>query len=327
MRGRWVEPDVRDDVVACIEGLTRRCTIPRTTLLGWASIRRSVYYSWCGRQGIGNRPGGMPPNPRAATPEEEAAVLAYARDHPGLGYRRLAYMMIDGDVAALSPSTVYRILKEGGLTGRTPTPTSKGKGFKQPSGPHRHWHIDFTYINISGTFHFLCAVLDGYSRAILSWDIKPTMTAGDAQIVVERARELYPDARPRVISDNGKQFVGREFTSLLKIHGFGQATTSPYYPQSNGKIERFNGSLKNECIYPGTPLTLEDALRIVGRWVEHYNRERLHSAIGYVAPMAMLEGRQKEIHDSRDEKLARARIARQNENNQRNNDAEDPLAA
>ena len=72
---------------------------------------------------------------------------------------------------------------------------------------------------------------------------------------------------------------------------------------------------------------LEDALRIVGRWVEHYNRERLHSAIGYVAPMAMLEGRQKEIHDGRDEKLARARIARQNENNQRNNDAEDPLAA
>ena len=78
---------------------------------------------------------------------------------------------------------------------------------------------------------------------------------------------------------------------------------------------------------PRHPLTLEDALRIVGRWVEHYNRERLHSAIGYVAPMAMLEGGQKEIHDSRDEKLARARIARQNENNQRNNEAEDSLAA
>ncbi len=317
MRGRWVEPDVRDGVVATVEGQARRCAIPRTKLLGWAEVGRSVYYGWRDRQGAGNRPGGVAPNPRAATAAEKAAVLAYARAHPGQGYRRLAYMMIDGDVACLSPSAVYGILKGGGLLGAPPRPSSKGGGFKQPSAPHRHWHIDFTYLNLSGTFYFLCAVLDGHSRAILAWDISPTMTAGDAGLVLQRAHELHPEAKPRVINDNGKQFVGRESTTLLKLHGFGQATTSPYHPQSNGKIERFNGSLKNECIYPAAPLTAEDARRVVAAYVEHYNNGRLHSAIGYVPPAAVLEGRREAIHEGRDEKLAKARAARHkhNENN------------
>ena len=89
--------------------------------------------------------------------------------------------------------------------------------------------------------------------------------------------------------------MGREFTSLLKTADFTRATTSPYYPQSNGKIERFNGSLKNECIYPTTPLTLEDAKRVVAGYVDHYNNVRLHSAIGYVPPTAVLEGRRDAI--------------------------------
>jgi transposase InsO family protein len=219
-------------------------------------------------------------------------------------------MMIDADVVYLSPATVYRILSTNGVLGRPPKPSMKGTSFKQPKAPHSHWHIDFTYLNLSGTFHFLCAILDGYSRAILSWDIAPTMTSEDAQIVLQRARDAYPDARPKVISDNGKQFVGREFTSLLKTADFTRATTSPYYPQSNGKIERFNGSLKNECIYPTTPLTIEDAKRVVSVYVDHYNNVRLHSATGYVLPAAVLEGRRDAIHEQRDKKLAQARLKR-----------------
>jgi putative transposase len=86
--------------------------------------------------------------------------------------------------------------------------------------------------------------------------------------------------------------------------------TSPYYPQSNGKIERWHRSLKSECIRPGTPLSLEDARRLVARYVEHYNTVRLHSAIGYITPRDMLEGRQQEIFHPRDEKLEAARERR-----------------
>ena len=96
----------------------------------------------------------------------------------------------------------------------------------------------------------------------------------------------------------------------IRICGMTHVRTSPYYPQSNGKLERFHGSIKGECIRPGTPLSLEDALRIVGRYVEHYNQVRLHSAIGYIAPADKLTGREAEIFTARDRKLAEARQRR-----------------
>ena len=83
--------------------------------------------------------------------------------------------------------------------------------------------------------------------------------------------------------------------------------TSPNYPQSNGKLERWHKSLKSECIRPGTPLSLEDAERLIQQYVDRYNYVRLHSAIGYVTPNDMLAGRQGEIHAERDRKLEAAR--------------------
>ena len=88
--------------------------------------------------------------------------------------------------------------------------------------------------------------------------------------------------------------------------------TSPYYPQSNGKIERWHKSLKAECIRPGTPLSLEDARRLVEGYVEHYNNVRLNSAIGHITPKDMLAGHQQEIQPDRDRKLEAAREQRKN---------------
>ena len=82
--------------------------------------------------------------------------------------------------------------------------------------------------------------------------------------------------------------------------------TSPYYPQSNGKMERWFKTLKGECIRVKTPLSLEDARRLVAEFVAHYNTVRLHSAIGYVTPADKLAGREKEIWAERKRKLAEA---------------------
>ncbi len=87
--------------------------------------------------------------------------------------------------------------------------------------------------------------------------------------------------------------------------------SSPYYPQSNGKIERWYKSLKAECLRPGTPLSPKDARRLIQQYVDHYNAVRLHSAVGYVTPQDMLAGRQAEIHAARDRKLEEARRQRQ----------------
>jgi len=154
-------------------------------------------------------------------------------------------------------------------------------------------------------------VLDGYSRFIVHWDLRQSMTEADIEIILQNAKETYPDAKPRVISDNGPQFIARDFKEFIRIPGMTHVRTSPYYPQSNGKLERWHQSIKRECIRPGTPLTLEDARRLIASYVDHYNTVRLHSAIGFVTPSDMLAGRQAEIHAARDRKLEEARRQRQ----------------
>ena len=171
--------------------------------------------------------------------------------------------------------------------------------------------MDVSYINLGGTFYYLCSVLDGYSRSIVHWDLRESMKEADVERILERAREKYSEAKPRMISDNGPQFIARDFKEFIRISGMTHIRTSPYYPQSNGKIERWHKSLKQECIRPLTPLTLDDARRLIQAYVDRYNTVRLHSAIGYVTPQDMLLGRQAEIHAERDRKLEQARRLRQ----------------
>ncbi len=137
----------------------------------------------------------------------------------------------------------------------------KGRGFEPPVKPHEHWHIDISYLNIQGTFYDLCCVLDGYSRFLVAWDLRESMTEQPVEIVLQRARERFPNATPRILSDNGPQFIARDFKQFVRISGMTHVRTSPYYPQSNGKLERFNQSVKVECIRPKTPLSMEDARR------------------------------------------------------------------
>ena len=137
------------------------------------------------------------------------------------------------------------------------------------------------------------------------------MTEAEIEIILECAKELHSEARPRIISDNGPQFIAKDFKEFIRVSGMTHVRTSPYYPQSNGKIERWHKSLKGECIRPGAPLSLEDARRLVEGYVEHYNNVRLNSAIGYITPKDMLAVRQQEIHAERDCKLEEARKQRQ----------------
>jgi len=281
-------------------------------LVLWLGISLSKFYDWRKRYGNVNEHNARIPRDHWLTDEEKRAILDYEREYPMEGYRRLAFMMLDDDVAAASPATVYRVLKSADRL-RRPSPVNarKGNGFHQPSRPHRHWHIDFSHLNICGTFYHICSVLDGYSRYVVHWEIRETMFESDAEIVVQRARETFPGENPRIISDNGPQFIAKDFKQFIRICGMTHVTTSPYYPQSNGKKERWFGTLKRECIRPGTPLSLEEARRLVARFVEHYNAARLHSAIGYVTPADKLLGLESVIHAQRDQKLEEARRRRQ----------------
>jgi len=134
-------------------------------------------------------------------------------------------------------------------------------------------------------------VIDGFSRTILAWEVRASMKEDEVEIVLQKARESAPGATPRIISDNGPQFVARDFREFVRLTGMTHVRTSPYYPQSNGRIELFHKTIKAEAIRRLTPLSLDDARRVVGSFVEHYNNVRLHSAVGYVAPADVLAGK------------------------------------
>jgi hypothetical protein len=307
----WVPHDVRDQVVDFVRRWSEKTEIGVGRFVSWLGIAGSKFYTWRERYGRVNEHNAWIPRDFWLEPWEKEAILQFHFEHPLEGYRRLTFMMLDAEVVAVSPSSVWRVLRQAGCLSRWKgRPSRKGTGFEQPPHPHQHWHIDVSYINLSGTFYYLCSVLDGYSRYIVHWDLREAMKESDIEVILQGAKESYPEAKPRIISDNGPQFIARDFKEFIRISGMTHVRTSPFYPQSNGKLERWHKSLKRECIRPLTPLTVDDGLRLIEAYVDYYNTVRLHSAIGYVTPQDMLAGRQAEIHAARDRKLERARQLR-----------------
>ena len=307
----WVAHDIRDQVVDFVGHWSQRAELPTAQLLRWAELSPRKYHRWQDRYGKANEHNGKVPRDHWLEDWERLSIVEFARKYPLEGYRRLAFMMIDRDVVAVSPSSVYRVLKAAGLIPSLwPKPSRKGTGFVQPLQPHEHWHIDFSHVNIGGTFYYLCSILDGASRYIVHWEIREAMKEADAEIVLQKAREKHPEARPRIISDNGPQFVAKDFKEFIRLWQTSHVFTSPYYPQSNGKLERWHRTLKEQAIRPKTPLDIQQARQVVGEFVDHYNNVRLHSAIGYVAPRDKLEGRAEAIWKARDQKLEAARERR-----------------
>jgi transposase InsO family protein len=274
-------------------------------------VSRGKFFDWKQRYGKLNEHNGKVPRDHWLEKWEQQAILAYHRANPLEGYRRMTFMMLDEDVVAVSPTSVYRVLSAAGLLDRwNRKPSKKGTGFEQPLRAHEHWHVDIAYLNVAGTFYYLCSVLDGFSRAIVHWEIREAMREADVETILQRGRELHPSAKPRVISDNGPQFIARDFKEFVRIAGMTHVRTSPYYPQSNGKIERWHRTIKTDAIRPAPPASVEEARKVVAAFVDHYNNRRLHSAIGFVTPADALRGRHDEIWAARDRKLEAAREAR-----------------
>lgn len=303
--------DVRDEVVDFVTEMVVKTEISATRFTRWLGISAGKFYDWRERYGKANEHNGQVRRDHWLQAWEKQAILDYHDRHPLEGYRRLTFMMLDEDVVAVSPSSVYRVLKAAGRLDRwNRKPSSKGSGFHQPSGPHRHWHVDISYINVAGTFYYLCSIIDGYSRFIVHHEIRESMKEWEVELVLERGRERFPGAKPRIISDNGPQFIARDFKHFIRLTGMTHVRTSPYYPQSNGKIERWHRTMKSGTVRVKSPESLDEARSMVGRFVSYYNEKRLHSAIDYVTPRDKLDGREKVIWQERDRKLESARDQR-----------------
>ncbi|MCZ7609819.1 MAG: IS3 family transposase [Ignavibacterium sp.] len=312
MTSKWVEPEVRDNVVEFVNFIRPKTDIPLKGIIPLLGISSSKYYSWIERKGVENNHNGKTPKEHWCLDWEKEAIIVYAKSHPVEGYRRLTYKMIDDNVVAVSPATTYRILKAAGLLNRwnKVKSSSKGGGFNQPTAPHQHWHTDIKYVNYHGTFLFLISVIDGYSRYIVHHELRRSMQQFDVQLTLQRALEKYPGTKPRIISDNGPQFISKDFAEYLKLLELQHIRTSVAYPQSNGKIERYHRTIHQDCLMKTSLINLDDARKQISSYIDYYNTKRLHSSLFYLTPEDFLIDRVEEKLKVRERKLKEAKLKR-----------------
>jgi transposase InsO family protein len=258
----------------------------------------------------------VPVNDRKILPSEVEAVIAYRKLHPDIGYRKLTYQMIDENVAALSESAVYNILQAHDMLScfqKAGEPAEKEYRHK-PKFPHHHWHTDIAYIKIQGVFYFLIMMLDGYSRYLLDWELMPDMLGSSVELFVQRVKERYPFAHPKLIHDNGGQFISLDFKRLMQSLEIQQVRARRNHPETNGKIERMNRSVKHEAIYPNAPQSYQEACEILNTYAYEYNHQRLHAGINFLRPADMFFGRGQVVLAERDRRIEIARVNRKKQN-------------
>jgi putative transposase len=268
-------------------------------------IPKSSYYRWRqGQSDSGNRK--RPWN--RITPEEEAKVLAVAREYTELSSRQLAVWITDNAGFAVSESTVYRILRREGLVKRLEVQLVAGKEYHtKTKRPHQMWATDASYFRVVGWgYYYLVTVMDDYSRFILAWKLQKDMSANSLIEVIQEAvdatgmTDVPVEDRTRLLSDNGAGYVSRTFRDYLCLVGIGHILAAPYHPQTNGKLERYHQSIKREVnqVPYELPVQLE---RAIADFVDYYNYRRYHKALGNVTPADVIYGRREQILQRRKE--------------------------
>ena len=306
-----------------VQGRQRSGWSAKRTLAALGIPRRS-YYRWLKEEAwaraLPEEPV-KPVQPYEALAEEKEAVLAYARKHPELRHRELAWRMVDEDVACLSPSTVYRLLKEANLVCPWRRRAKRRRAQEEKATrPNQRWVTDLMQLEVAGGTYYFISFMDEYSRYIVHQELLLGMdgisTSLAAQAAIEtlpRGEDGLPREKPEIQSDNGSSFIAREFLIVLKEHGLGHHRIKPHCPEENGVIERSFRTLREAL--EGEELTnLLEAERVLTRLVKWYNEERLHSALGYLPPEVVYRGNPEERKAERRRKLAQARHRRKEKN-------------
>jgi transposase InsO family protein len=287
-------------------------------------IPRRTYYRWLQEEAWAKALPAepvKPVQPYEALTEEKQAVLAYARKHPELRHRELAWRMVDEDVACLSPSTVYRILKEANLVCPWRRRTKRRRTEEEKATrPNQRWVTDLMQLQVGDGVYYFVSFMDEYSRYIVHHEVLTGMDGISVSLAAQTAIETLPRgedgqplAKPEMQSDNGSSFIAREFLLVLKEHGLGHHRIHPHCPEENGVIERSFRTLREAL--EGQELTnLLEAERILARLVRWYNAERLHSALGYLPPEVVYRGNPEARKEERRRKLAQARHRRKEKN-------------
>jgi transposase InsO family protein len=293
-------------------------------ILAALGIAARSYYRWRKHEAWARTRPVDPPapvSPYEALSEEKQAVIAYARKHAELRHRELAWRMVDEDVAYLSPSTVYRILKEANLVCPWRRRAKKKRTLEEKANrPDQRWSTDLMHVQVGSRIYYFVAFLDEYSRYIVHHEMLLGMDGLTVSLAAQKAIETLPEGRdgkpaatPEIRSDNGSCYISKEFRVVLQENGLGHHRIQPHCPEENGLMERANRTLRESL--EGEELTdLVTAERVIARLVRRYNEERLHSALGYLPPQEFYRGEPSKRFEERRVKLFQARHRRRERN-------------
>jgi len=285
--------------------LVERSSLPLKRTLKQLGIPRSTFYNWYNRylEGGPDALEDRKPSPGRVwnkVPDNVAGeVIDLALKEPDLSPRELAVTFTEQRRYFLSEATVYRLLKAHDLiTSPAYILMKAADKFVNPTtAPNQLWQTDFTYFKIIGWgWFYLSTVLDDYSRYILAWKLCATMKSSDVQETLDLAldasglNQVNVRHKPRLLSDNGPSYVSAELRQWLNDQGMDHTRGKPYHPMTQGKIERWHRSLKNQILLENyyLPGQLE---RRIEQFVTYYNTRRYHESLNNLTPQDVYLGR------------------------------------
>ena len=258
-------------------------------------MSRASFYRWRRRQAGSGFPDLKYLGSR--DPAGDAQLLANIREiklhHPFWGYRRVRAWLKYRQDLPVGHKRVYRLMKENGLL----VPQKRYRAKRQPSGqkpraqrPGQFWGIDMTKFIIPGLgWAYLVIVLDWFSRKVVGWQLSWRCRTQEWRQALEDAvlQEFPHGVRGqglKLVSDNGCQPTSRSFLKVTAILDIEQIFTSYNNPKGNAETERFMRTLKEELLWLEEFDGLEEAREKLSAWIDFYNKDYLHSALGYKSP-------------------------------------------
>jgi transposase InsO family protein len=324
-------------VISVVDQTQQRSAWPVRRILSSLEIAPARYYRWRKRisqNGVGAA--GRRESMYVLLPAEREAICDYARAHPEVRHRELAWKMLDDGVGAVSPSSVYRTLREAHLVCRW-NPKGRRKSPNRPplpSKPDVLWQTDIRYTKVGQRNYYLLSFLDVYSRYVVHHELLRSMdgvsvsiaaaaalatrssTTSDPGLIANSESDPLGNRcrlRPTIQSDHGSGFIAREFAETLAESGAGHSLIRPHTPTDNGIIERYHRTI-GERIDEQELQDFNEAQRAIASIIDHYNHHRLHAALSYLPPVQYYRGNPEALLAERRRKLVTAREHRKQAN-------------
>jgi transposase InsO family protein len=273
--------------------------LPVRRSLDKIGIPKTTFYAWLDRYAAGGFDAleDRKPKPKRVwnriAAEVRDRIIARALEEPELSPREVAVAFTDTEKTFVSEASVYRILKAEGLVTSPAFIVMKAADtFANPTTAiNQLWQTDFTYLKVTGWgWFYLSTILDDFSRYIVAWKLCTSMSAADVTATLNLALqssgldEVDLDRRPRLLSDNGPEFIAEAVRKWIATVGSKTAYIEPGSPWQNGYVESFNARLRDELLNGEIFYSLREAQVVFESWRRHYNAVRPHQSLGYRAP-------------------------------------------